>query len=110
MTLSRIVRFMVFVLTVVAAVPLYLSGEMPGIFWAASIAGLSMGVMVGSKVFSRQKEVVLRILVMGTLVVLLLTGFQADDRLLNSINFGIHHIYIMLITDFEILRNHRGGL
>ena len=103
MTLSRIVRFMVFVLTVVAAVPLYLSGEMPGIFWAASIAGLSMGVMVGSKVFSRQKEVVLRILVMGTLVVLLLTGFQADDRLLNSINF----VFLVTITRGMRLRTSR---
>ena len=94
MTLSSIVRFMSFVLTVVAAVPLYLSGEMPGIFWAASISGLSMGVMVGSKVFSRQMEFVLRILVIGTLVVLLLTGFQADDRLLNSINF----LFLVTIT------------
>ena len=94
MTLSSIVRFMGFVLTVVAAVPLYLSGEMPGIFWAASIAGLSMGIMVGSELFSRQMEVVLRILVMGTLVVLLLTGFETGDRLLNSINF----VFLVTIT------------
>ena len=94
MTLSRIVRFMGFALTVVAAVPLYLSGEMPGIFWAASIAGLSMGLMVGSKVFSRYIEIVLQILVMGTLVVLLLTGFETSDRLLNSINF----VFLVTIT------------
>ena len=103
MTLSHIVRFMGFVLTVVAAVPLYLSGEMPGIFWAASIAGLSMGVMVGSKAFSRQTEVVLQISVVGTLVVLFLTGFQADDRLLNSINF----VFLVTITRGMRLRTSR---
>lgn len=103
MTLSHIIRFLGFILTVVAAVPLYLAGEMPGIFWVASTVGLFMGVMIGSNTFSRRMETVLRILVIGTLLVLLLTGFQKYDRLLNSINF----VFLVTIARGMRLRTSR---
>ena len=94
MTLSRMIRLMGFILIAVAALPLYLSGAMPEMFWTVTAAGLVMGVFVGSRTFSREIESVLKILVGVCLLILVLIGFHEGDRLLNSINL----VFLATIT------------
>ena len=86
MTLSRMIRFMSFVLIGVAAIPLYLSEAMPKMFWPIAVGGLIMAVIIGSKTFSRTIETVIKVLVVVNLLILVFIGLQQGDRLLNSIN------------------------
>ena len=68
MTLSRMIRFMSFVLIGVAAIPLYLSEAMPKMFWPIAVGGLIMAVIIASKTFSRTIETVLKVLVVVILL------------------------------------------
>ena len=94
MTLSRMIRFMGVALIAVAAFPLYMSEAMPAIFWMMAIAGLLMGMTIGSKTFSQDIESIFRILVMVTLLFIVITGFEKGDHLLNSINL----VFLAIIT------------
>ena len=94
MTLSRMIRFMSVALIAVAAFPLYMSEAMPAIFWMMAIAGLLMGMTIGSKTFSQDIESIFRILVMVTLLFIVITGFEKGDHLLNSINL----VFLAIIT------------
>ena len=87
MTLPRMIRSMGVALVVVAAFPLYLSEAMPAIFWMMTTAGLLMGMTIGSKTFPQNIESIFRILVMVTLLVIVITGFQKGD----------HHFFILKV-------------